>query len=69
MKNDFRHAEALTNRHFNRPKPVDQFFTDRSDETKQLKNYLLPKSSEMQSGRHEKTHAKQKPFVIYDVID
>lgn len=65
--NSFTYPRSITNKHFDTPKPVDQFYTGRVDEAEQLKNWFLPKSPSIQGRVPEKTHTKQKRFVIYGV--
>lgn len=65
--NSFTSARPITNRYFDTPKPVDQFYTGRASEAEQLKDWLLPQSSHKQDMGPEQTSTKQKRFVIYGV--
>ncbi|ERF69939.1 hypothetical protein EPUS_05483 [Endocarpon pusillum Z07020] len=65
--NSVTHTTSMTNKHFDTPKPVDQFYTGRTDQAEQLNNWLLTKDYERRDMSPEKTHAKQKRFVIYGV--
>lgn len=65
--NSVAHTKSITNKHFDTPKPVDQFYTGREDQAKQLNNWLLPKGSQKLDTAPEKTNEKQQRFVIYGV--
>ena len=65
--NRFTHTGSIKNKHFDTPKPVDQFYTGRADEAEQLKNWMLPKGSHCQGRGPETTQTKQIRFVIYGV--
>ena len=67
FENSLTHTISMTNKHFDTPKPVDQFYTGRTDQADQLNNWLLTKDYQRQDVTTKKTHAKQKRFVIYGV--
>ena len=58
---------SLTNTHFYIPKPVDQFYTGRTEEAKQLTEWLLPGKVSGKEMTEDKVHTSQKRFVVYGV--
>lgn len=67
MGGSFAQTKPVTNKHFDIPKPVDQFYTGREREAEQLKTWLLSGSCYRRGSAAKKTLDKQKRFVIYGV--
>jgi hypothetical protein len=55
------------NKHFDTPKPVDRFYTGRTEQAEQLKKWLLPGSFPGNGRAPIVTFAKQNRFVIYGI--